>query len=481
MNVWLPRRGKFTRGSAACTLRRTMNLSACSLALLGAVLSTMGACSPGAEGNAGGNGGDGGGGGATTTTVDGGGAGGGGGSGGSVMVSPSQKPECTNPDGGQGPTPEPRADTAGALNALGTVFLLFGGDVATVICGQTPKREHVGDTWLLDTACGGWTKLETPGPSPRARHSIAFDPASGRALLFGGRYRMGNSGAYTNYNDVWAFDFAAKTWMEVVTTGTGPSARSNSAAAIVNGKLLVFGGNTSTSGLSFTPQNDVFVLDLATNVWAKVDVPGAKPEARLFHAMAPHPTKDVVFVHSGGDENAFLGPFFTDAWSLDLGANAWTLLTSVMPGGAGRIKHGLWATLIDGTEEAKVFAFGGHDDGALGNRNDLIAGVANGASWTFEEVRPGDTYKNAANGACDFPVDFATIDEASPERRSAFAIGALPDGSAAVVFGGDSDCGRLSDAHWFDAKAGTWTEIRATLPGLVCLRTGSTTCTSLCN
>ena len=125
--------------------------------------------------------------------------------------------------------------------------------------------------------------------------------------------------------------------------------------------------------------------------------------------------------------------------------------------------------------------FGGHDDGILGNRNDLIAAPLGGPTVTFEEVRPGDTFNKPSSGQCDFPVDFTILDKDSPERRSAFSVGALPDGSAAVVFGGDSDCGRLSDAHWYDTRKATWTPIRATLPGLVCERTGSTTCTSLCN
>ncbi|MBK8254675.1 MAG: hypothetical protein IPK82_18680 [Polyangiaceae bacterium] len=405
---------------------------------------------------------------------------GGGGEGGSVSAGGSAKPMCTNPDPPTGPTPDPRADSAGALRADGSAFLLFGGDVATVICGQQPAREHVSDTWLLDTKCGGWTKLEIAGPSARARHAMALDAVSGKAVLFGGRYRMGSSGAYTNYNDVWTFDFATQTWTELAVTGTGPSARSNTAAAVVNGKFIVFGGNTSTSGLSFTPKKDVFALDLATNTWTEITPANAGPPARLFHAMAAHPTKNVVYIFSGGDENAFTGPFLTDTWAFDLDTATWTKLASDTPDGTGRIKLGMWATVPDGATDPKLYVFGGHDDGTLGNRNDVLSGPV-GASIAYENTLLGDVYTSPSTGQCDFPVDFTTIDPNSPERRSAFAVGQLPDGSAAVVFGGDSDCGRLSDAAWFDTRTNGWTPIRSTLPGLVCLRTGSTTCTSLCN
>jgi len=446
-----------------------MTFSARVLFLTGLSLTTFAACSEPGDSNSGGGGSS------TTTPIGGGGAGGAGGS-----VSPSAKPVCTDPGSASGPTPDPRADTAGALSADGASFVIFGGDTATVICGDAPAHTHAGDTWLLDTACGGWTKIESPGPSARSRHAVALDPASNRALLFGGRFRAGSSGAYTLYNDVWSFDFPTKTWTEVATTGTPPSKRSNTAAAVVNGKLVVYGGNSSTSGLTFTPLADAFVLDLATNAWSKLDPAGAAPKARLFHAMAAHPSKDIVYVHSGGDANAFTGPFFTDTWSLDVATGAWTELATDTPDGTGRIKLGLWATVPEGAADPSLFVFGGHDDGKLGNRNDILTGPVT-ATLTLESLRPGDTFNKSGSGACSFPTDFTTLEEGSPERRSAFAVAALPDGSAAVVFGGDSDCGRLSDAHWYDAVNNTWTPIRATLPGLVCLRTGSTTCTSLCN
>src|SRR5689334_9475641 len=131
------------------------------------------------------------GGGVTSSGTSGSGGGGGGsdGAGGSVAVSPSAKPVCAEGPG-TGGTPDPRADAAGVLSADGHSFLLFGGDTALPVCGQTPKRAHAGDTWLLDTACGGWTEVSAMGgPSSRARHAMALDPTRSRALLFGGRTR----------------------------------------------------------------------------------------------------------------------------------------------------------------------------------------------------------------------------------------------------------------------------------------------------
>jgi hypothetical protein len=407
-----------------------------------------------------------------------------GGAGGGVAASPSAKPVCDDPNPVVGGSPDPRADTAGTLSADGRTFLIFGGDTALPVCGQTPKRAHVGDTWLLDTACGGWTEVSAMGgPSARARHAMALDAARSRAILFGGRTRAGSSGPYTLFNDVWAFDFAKKTWAEIPTTGTGPTERANAAVAIAGSRLLVFGGSTDTSGLTFAPTNDTYALDLETNAWSKLATVGGPPPARLFHSLAVDPTGTYAYVYSGGDKNAFTGPFLTDLWTLEIGKAAWSKHTPTKgdTDGAGRIKFGLSARAGEGDKAPVLFAFGGHDDGALGNRNDVITVDTSAAQPAWSSVRVGDVLAKMPAGACNFPVDFTTEDPASPERRSAFAFGALPSGASFVVFGGDSDCGRMSDAWWFDSVAGAWTAIRTTLPGITCLRTGSTMCQSLCN
>src|SRR5690348_15279914 len=52
-------------------------------------------------------------------------AGAGGGSGGAIGAVTSAKPACTDPGPGPGGTPDPRADTAGALSTDGHAFVLF--------------------------------------------------------------------------------------------------------------------------------------------------------------------------------------------------------------------------------------------------------------------------------------------------------------------------------------------------------------------
>ncbi len=349
---------------------------------------------------------------------------GGGGTGGSTISagSVSSKPGCGNPGGPTGATPIARGDTAGALGPDEQTFVMFGGDTAIPTCTSTLTPKHAGDTWVLDVGCGTWTEImPASAPSARARHAMTVDAARGRALLFGGRTRAGASGPYTNFADVWAFDFAASEWSQITTTGTGPSARSSSAVAVVGGNLVVFGGDTSTDGLTFVPQNDAFSLDLGSNTWTMLSPSGTPPAARLFHAMAADPVAHRVYVYAGGDANAFVGPFFSDLWALDLDAMSWTD-TKAANDGTGRIELGLTAT--KGSAGTALYAFAGHDDGALGNRNDVLSVQLGGASPTWSTARPGDVINAPSTGQCMFPADFTKEDMASPERRSAFASGA---------------------------------------------------------
>ncbi|MBM4356514.1 MAG: hypothetical protein FJ096_00230 [Deltaproteobacteria bacterium] len=417
-------------------------------------------------------------------------SGGSSGSGGAPVTLPSSRPTCLDTTLPTGPIPSARADVAAALSSDGRELVMFGGDEAIVVCGDTPKREHVGDTWILDVGCGAWTNLAVTGPSPRARHSMVDDPSRGRALLFGGRFRAsGKTGNYTLFNDVWSFDRSTRAWMELATTGTPPTPRANAAMALDGDTLWVFGGTTSTSALNFVPSNELHVLDLRDNVWTKIKASGPVPSARLFHALTVDPERHKLYVAFGGDANAFLGPFFEDLHVFDIASSTWAPLPASLPAAHdfGRIKLGLALRTGDGSEAPRLHAFGGHDDvnggDALGNRNDLLTldlgAATEGLAWQVSIG--GDVFNAPPSGQCDFPADFVTPATASVERRSAFAFAPLPSGEAFVVFGGDSDCGRLSDAFWYDTRKGTFTPIVESLPGLTCLRTGNPDCKSLCN
>lgn len=368
--------------------------------------------------------------------------------------------------------PMPRGDAAGAVDPVTGAFYLFGGDVGPVVmCMARPAFSD--ETWRYDPRCNRWTRLAPAAhPSARARTAYALDARRRRMLVFGGRSRAGSSGAYTLYRELWALDLAEGRWELLTAKGEVPAARANATLVVdaATDAAVLFGGNTSTDGARFTPRNDTWRLDLATMEWSRVASEGAPP-ARQFHAAAVRAGAMVVV--GGGGANAFTGPFLTDAWRLELATWRWSplALTGATEELAGRISHAMAARADD------VLLVGGHDDGALGNRNDVLTVDGAGA---VAQRRAGDTLQTPGNGFCDFPPDFAAIDDGSPERRSAFVLAEDPTRGRVVVYGGKTDCGTASDLWALDLATLGWTVLRGTTDGLACGRTGRENCRGLC-
>jgi len=349
----------------------------------------------------------------------------------------------------------------------GERLVVFGGDEGVPVeC--TSQTDFTGETWAFVAACNAWERIEAgDGPPARGRHVAAWDEARGRMLVYGGRTREGTSGTYTNFDDLWALDVATETW--TLLSGGGPGAR-NMAVGVVSGdQFVIYGGNKSDSGASYDSQKDVWSFDLVANEWVELS-PGSGPGKRIFHAASLSPDGKTMYVYGGGDDNAFTGPFFGDLWALDLDAPAWTELHA---GGGGAPDNRIWPNLL--TEpDGSILMWAGHDDGSLGNRNDLWRFDTASGDWT--QLEEGDVQSNDANGFCDFPADFVTPDLEAPERRDAGA--AALDGSGRLwVFGGKTDCGIINDVWSWDA--GTWTERSPASFGEICLRAYAE-CSTMC-
>jgi N-acetylneuraminic acid mutarotase len=371
--------------------------------------------------------------------------------------------------------PAPRGDSAGVVDPVTGFLYVFGGDTGRVVsCMAMPAFSD--ETWRYDTRCDRWDRLTTDThPSARSRAAWALDTRRRRMIVFGGRYRAGASGAYTNYNDVWSFDLATERWEQLMPMGDAPAARANAAATYDAERdvVLLFGGNTSTNGASFTPRNDVWALDLEAPAWRRITTTGTAPSTRLFHAVTV--AGGALMVYGGGGANAFTGPFYRDLWRLDLTSRAWS---SVMLSGSATALGGRIGASLLPLRDGEVMVVAGHDDGALGNRNDLLTINTAGA---VRVVRGGDELQTPGAGFCDFPADFTTTDQDSPERRSAFVVAHDPMRNRAIVYGGKTDCGLAGDVWALDLMSNTWRPLRGSTDGLSCQRSGRENCRSLCN
>lgn len=120
----------------------------------------------------------------------------------------------------------------------------------------------------------------------------------------------------------------------------------------------------------------------------------------------------------------------------------------------------------------QILLFAGHDDGQLGNDNDLWALKLD--TGTYERIEQNDTFNRGAFGFCDFPADFATVVEGTPERRESHLW--VVAGDTAIMYGGRSDCGLVNDTWTYDLQTGTWSESNTSFNGMTCFRSGRTDC-----
>ncbi|MEZ4224317.1 MAG: kelch repeat-containing protein [Polyangiaceae bacterium] len=359
-------------------------------------------------------------------------------------------------------------------------MIVFGGTNATPKQCEFPPPQYNGETWIFDDPCGKWTQVQGGGPSPRGRHNAAY--GDGKVWLFGGRYRdsaAAGTAPYTLYDDLWAFDTSARTWSQVAVAGAPPP-RVN--AALVwddkRHRLWLYGGNSATSGSTYTALGDLWSFDPMAGSWQQHAPAGELPAARLFHAGLYDAKRDRFVIYGGTDKFQVSGTiqYMRDIWALDLETVTWTRLTDGLATGPdGRF----WAGLVHDTAADEYLLFGGHDDTTLGNRNDVWRFAPDGLAWT--QVDLGDPLKTQPVDFCNFPPDFTEVKVALPERRSAHSMVYGTTCGRTLIFGGKTDCGAVDDV--WGVKALTFEERSAATEGEVChrWRPDPGACSNLCN
>lgn len=368
--------------------------------------------------------------------------------------------------------PSPRAEQDGVWDATRDRLVFFGGDEGMPEqC--IPKPDYLAETVAWNQDCGDFEVLDTGGgPSMRTRLATTLDAGRDRMIIHGGRYREAESGRYTLYDDLWAFDLETESWSELP-SDDGPSKRAMHTMVVAGDTLYLYGGQLSNSSTSYSPGTDFWAYDLGAGTWTELDA-DADPGERLFHSMAVSDDGSKLWIYGGADENALFGPFFEDLWEYDVAAGTWTELHG---GGKSGPDGRIWADLVYNGADDTLLLWAGHDDGSLGNTNQVWTFDLAAGAWDMTEE--GDVQEANANGFCDFPADFVEIDPDAPERRYA-GIGVFT-GSELVIFGGKTDCGQSNDLWSYDPAGATWTEHSAATFGEVCLRTTpEEDCASLC-
>jgi len=204
----------------------------------------------------------------------------------------------------------------------------------TVLHGRSETWEWNGSAWALRTLA-----ISPPG---RFHHSLAYDAARQRIVLFGGEYFVPMQGPQYR-GDTWTYDGAQ--WVQQ-SPAAAPAARSNHAMAYdaARQRTVLFGGNFWSSLFDDTWEWD------GTGWTASTPTP--RPSGRLGHAMTYDPQSNTVVLFGGA--GATTNQLRDDTWQWN-GTVWWQLVTTPSP--APRYLHALAIDPATG----QVLAHGGID------------------------------------------------------------------------------------------------------------------------
>ncbi|MFM9958818.1 MAG: hypothetical protein ACKVZJ_12150 [Phycisphaerales bacterium] len=214
-------------------------------------------------------------------------------------------------------------------------ILMFGGGVGAFSPGGDTQ---LGDLWRWDGV--SWSNLNVAGPAPRTRAAAAFNPATGRMMLFGGNgsppnFALASGSIPWARNDTW--EWTGTRWHQLQAEGptpTGSSAGDSMAydAARAEMVLTIAGVNSSTES--------TWAWD--GTKWQQRQVGGT--DRRRTRMAFDADTQRLVVIRS----NAFTGPFVTEEWT----GTEWVVAAAPEPAWTGEM-----TTLADVTT-GRAFALG---------------------------------------------------------------------------------------------------------------------------
>jgi hypothetical protein len=196
-------------------------------------------------------------------------------------------------------SPSARAPGGLAYDLRAQKTLLFGGSGPS----QYDPEKLYGDTWLFDAVKNQWTcsTASSPLPAPRGSASMAYDPAAGAIVLFGGV-------ATSALNDTWWYRAPLDSWTRVPSPRS-PTPRSYAGMAFDRrtSLLVLFGG---VSYPWSTPDDTWLYHFLSTPLVPSMDVSpltGTTPLNVSFHGEAVGGLAPYAFSWDFGDQSRTQG------------------------------------------------------------------------------------------------------------------------------------------------------------------------------
>lgn len=283
------------------------------------------------------------------------------------------------------PSPEARIAHAMAYDSARQRIVLFGGGQYDTAVDQMTRQN---DTWEFDGI--SWSQRTfAVAPSARYGHTMVFDSARNKVVLFGG------FDAATR-NDVWEYD--GTSWQERSIAGPLPPPRVRHAAAFDSGRnvMVIYGGYNNALPTDTWEYNG--------NSWRQITGGTLGGRWGLVMAYAPQWQRVLAFGGFGApspEEAAIVHAFDGVTWT-----------TVAMPNGPTARAY---ATLTYQASRNSLALFGGqqvHDYASVGDVWEIVVGGAGEMAWQQR------------------------TDATAPPKRSYAAMSAMPTDGSIVLFGG---------------------------------------------
>eukprot|EP00274_Cyanoptyche_gloeocystis_P007191 CAMPEP_0196667380 /NCGR_PEP_ID=MMETSP1086-20130531/65048_1 /TAXON_ID=77921 /ORGANISM="Cyanoptyche gloeocystis , Strain SAG4.97" /LENGTH=332 /DNA_ID=CAMNT_0042004705 /DNA_START=53 /DNA_END=1051 /DNA_ORIENTATION=- len=208
------------------------------------------------------------------------------------------------------------------------------------------------------------SNVEGKPPSERWGHSAVLWQKQGstpKLVIFGGFTSAEGDGSASSlggrcFSDVHVLDLEKHFWTTPEVSEIVPAARWGHSAVIVEDKLVVFGGYSSTSVQGNTFFNDFNVLDLEAWTWSRPTPTGKAPCERWGNSVTK--VGDFLVVVGGYSRSAMgVGRCFKEVYIFDLGTLHWS--QPIILGKAPQERTGHSATLVGN----RIYVIGGASAG----------------------------------------------------------------------------------------------------------------------